>query len=58
VKQLKVVSDAMLVLAVVFAVVALVGPSWAWYVAAFCLVDAVAATVLKRRAAKVGKTAG
>ena len=51
------ISDAMLVLAFVFAGVALLGPSWAWYVSAFCLVDSVAATWLKRRAVKARKTA-
>ena len=56
-KHLKTISDAMLVLAFVFAGVAMLGPSWAWWVAAFCLVDAVAATVLKRRAAKARKAA-
>jgi hypothetical protein len=58
VKQLKMISDAMVVLAFGFAGIALLGPSWAWYVSAFCLVDAVAATVLKRRAVKAKKTAG
>lgn len=54
-KALKTVSDGMLVLAVVFAVVAMVGPSWAWWVAAFCLVDSVVATVWRRRVAKAAR---
>jgi Flp pilus assembly protein TadB len=49
VKQLKVASDGMLLLAVVFLVVAVVGPTWAYWVAALCLVDAVVLTVLRRR---------
>jgi hypothetical protein len=49
VKQLKLASDGMLLLAVVFLVVALVGPAWAYGVAALCLVAAVVLTVLRRR---------
>ena len=48
-RQLKVASDGMLLLAVVFLVVALVGPAWVYGLAALCLVAAVVLTVLRRR---------
>ena len=48
-KALKHASDGMLVLAIVLVVVALFGPDWAYWVAAFCLVDSVGLTVLRRR---------
>ena len=54
-KALRRISDGMVVLALVFAVVALLGPSWAWWVAGFCLLDSVVATVLHRRSVKARK---
>ncbi|MFN2537260.1 MAG: hypothetical protein ABR549_03790 [Mycobacteriales bacterium] len=48
-KGLRAASDLMLVLALGFVVVALVGPAWASWVAAFCLLDAVVLTVVRRR---------
>ncbi|MCU1601163.1 MAG: hypothetical protein JWO22_1872 [Frankiales bacterium] len=57
-KAFKAVSDALLALAVVFAVVALFGHTWAWYVAAFCLLDSIVAARFRRRAAKAAKAAG
>lgn len=52
---LKRLSDALLVLAVVLVVVALVGPSWVWWVAGFCLLDAVVVAVWRRRALKAAR---
>ena len=48
-KALKLASDGMLLLALVFLVVAVVGPTWAYGVAAFCLVGSLVLTVLRRR---------
>jgi hypothetical protein len=50
-------SDAMLLLAIVFLVVAIVGPSWAYGVAGACLVASVVLTVLRRRRGKAAKAA-
>ena len=55
VRVLKAISDGLLVLAFVFAGVALLGPSWAWYAAAFCLLDSVVATTWRRRALKAAR---
>jgi hypothetical protein len=49
VKALKRISDVMLVLTFVFVGLALVGPAWAWWVAAFCLAGSVVATLVRRR---------
>lgn len=56
-KGLKRGSDALLLLAVVLLVVAIVGPSWAYGVAAGCLVASVVLTVLRRRRSKAAKAA-
>ena len=56
-KALKHASDGMLLLAIVLVVVALFGPSWAYWVAAFCLVDSVVLTVVRRRAQAARKAA-
>ena len=56
-KALKHFSDGMLLLAVVFLVVGIVGPVWAYWVAAFCLVDSFVLTWMRRRAQKTRRAA-
>lgn len=48
-KALKRLSDGLLVLALVLVVVALVGPTWVWWLAAACLAGSVAASVVRGR---------
>ena len=55
--QLKRLSDAMLLLAIAFLVVAIVGPSWAYWVAGFCLLDSVVLNAVRRRRIKVTRAA-
>ena len=48
-KALKRGSDALLLVAIAFLVVALLGPAWAYVVAAVCFAGSVAVTLLRRR---------
>jgi hypothetical protein len=57
VKQLKLASDGMLLLALVLLVVAIATSAvWAYAVAGFCLVDSVALTVVRRRVQAARRT--
>jgi hypothetical protein len=58
VKALKLASDAALLLALLFLVVAVVGSAaWAYAVAGLCLVTSVVLTVRRRRAQAARRTA-
>lgn len=50
-------SDALLLLAIAFVVIGVVGPAWAYAVAAVLFVASVAVTSAKRRRAKARKGA-
>lgn len=54
-KGLKHLSDALLLLSLVLLVVAVLGPSWAYWVAGFCLLGSVVATWQRRRSLKTAR---
>ena len=56
-RALKLASDGMLLLALVFLVVAVVASAaWAYAVAVFCLVDSIVLTVVRRRVQAARRT--